>query len=123
MVAYAKQWRSSKDNKIKKAVYDKKYSETHRDVVRKIQRDYCARIKKKAIDALGGKCKSCDFKDVRALRVVGTTNVVRDYDKFRSGHQYYTYVLSNLSSYKLQCGNCKRIEMFSLRSSSHLRSE
>lgn len=71
-----------------------------------------ARIR--AINILGGKCKSCGFDDMRALQIdhiLGNGN--KDRENKMVGYKLYLEIINNLNSrkkYQVLCANCNWIK-------------
>ena len=74
---------------------------------------YNHNLRQKVIDFLGGKCKKCGFKDVRALQIDHINGGGYQEMKNLSAKQRYRLVLTTtIGKYQLLCANCNWIKRF-----------
>lgn len=84
------------------------------------QKKYRERLRKAAVDILGGVCIRCGFSDIRALQIDhinGGGHAERKIVNKKSGRQHYykqvvDSVLNNENKYQLLCANCNWIKRF-----------
>jgi hypothetical protein len=76
---------------------------------------YNARLRKAALDVLGGKCIKCGFSDIRALQV-DHVNGGGTKDKKKTTHTYFKIVVESFlkgeNKYQLLCANCNWIKRY-----------
>jgi hypothetical protein len=71
------------------------------------------RVRRRLLDALGGKCITCGFSDWRALQIDHTNGDGRsDPHRYGSRNNYAKVVLANPSKYQVLCANCNWIKRY-----------
>jgi hypothetical protein len=82
-------------------------------------------VRREVVEALGGKCVTCGFSDVRALHVDHVNSDGKEHrkgpDADKSPFQYYKSMLNGKSKFELQllCANCSAIKMDELQERNH----
>ena len=84
--------------------------------IRKNNDKYNHNIRKTLIELLGGKCKKCGFKDIRALQVDHINGGgKKEIHKYSAKIRYKNYIESiknKEEKYQLLCANCNWIKRF-----------
>lgn len=71
------------------------------------------RVRRRLIEALGGRCVQCGFSDWRALQVDHVNGDGRkDPHRYGSRYAYSKIVLANRDRYQLLCANCNWIKRY-----------
>lgn len=77
----------------------------------KAQRDYCARVRTKAEDALGGQCSRCGFQDRRVLEIDHINGGGAQEQRAVGSQAIYRKIAAgNTAGYQLLCSNCHTIK-------------
>ena len=101
---------------LKRKKWQKEYREKNMGRIRKNNDKYNHSLRQKVIDSLGGKCKRCGFKDIRALQVDHINGGGYQELKKLSAKYRYKLVLetikTNKNKYQLLCANCNWIKRF-----------
>src|SRR6267154_5684723 len=92
----------------------KKYIELPgvREKKRTQENTYNIRIRKAAIEFLGGNCTQCGFSDVRALQIdhINGGGAVERRTKIKNNFSLVKDVFSSSGKYQLLCANCNVIK-------------
>ena len=97
----------------KRKHWQKVYRGKHILKIREHNDKYNHNLRQKVIDFLGGKCKRCGFKDIRALQVDHINGGGYQEMKNLSAKQRYKLVLATTGGkYQLLCANCNWIKRF-----------
>ena len=71
------------------------------------------RLRRRMLDALGGKCLRCGFDDWRALQIDHVNGDGRsDRDRVGNRNRYFKAVVSSPDRYQLLCANCNWIKRY-----------
>lgn len=71
------------------------------------------RIRRRLLDAMGGKCVQCEFADWRALQIDHVNGDGRaDPRRYGSRNNYAKVVLADRDKYQLLCANCNWIKRY-----------
>lgn len=95
----------------KRQVYARRYSKSHRELMRKreIQQKY--KVKSQVFKKLGGRCQRCGIDDIRVLQVDHVNGSGIQDRKKGNGYSYYRRIRDDISGkYQLLCANCNWIK-------------
>jgi integrase len=90
---------------------NKEWRDANREVYRQQGREYNARLRRRALDALGATCADCGIADHRCLQI-HHTHGGGDADRRASGGNQATYrriVKGDHKGFEVLCANCHMI--------------
>jgi len=100
----------------KRKKWQKEHRENNRERVRENDTKYNHNLRQKVVDALGGECKKCGFRDIRALQIDHINGGGYQEIKRFSAKGRYKLVLESIerkeNKYQLLCANCNWIKRF-----------